>query len=170
MKVLGYLLPFGSVALLTVLAALPWGLPTEDRFFLPMLPVVAIHYWALRRHQALPEWSVFLAGLLLDIFTHGPLGYWPLVYLGAYTLGVMQETAGRKSQLLRLALFAVSLALVAGSCWAIASIYFFELVDWRPYARGAGLAAAGALLIVPILHYLDTPEGSLEHTPLTRGG
>lgn len=170
MKIFHYSLPFFSVAVLTVLAALPWGLPTEDRFFLPMLPAVAIHYWALRRHGALPEWSVFVAGLLLDIFTHGPLGYWPLVYLAAYTLGVVEATAGRKWQVLRLALFAASLALIAAFGWAVASIYFFELADWRPYVRGVGLAAAAAVLIVPLLHYLDAPETARDGPPLMRGG
>lgn len=170
MKIVRYSLPFGSVAILTVLAALPWGLPTEDRFFLPMLPVVAIHCWALRRHEALPEWSVFLAGLLLDIFTHGPLGYWPLVYLAAYTLGVVTATAGRKGQLLRLILFAVSLTLIAAFGWAVASIYFFELADWRPYVTGVGLAAAAAVVIVPLLHYLDAPEAVPDTPPLMRGG
>lgn len=169
MKVVRYSLPFFSVALLTVLAALPWGLPTEDRFFLPMLPIVAIHYWALRRHEALPEWSVFVAGLLLDIFTHGPLGYWPLVYLAAYTLGVVEATAGRKGQILRLVLFGTSLVLIAAFGWAVASVYFFELADWRPYVRGAALAAAAAVLIVPLLHYLDAPDTGREGQPLTRG-
>lgn len=170
MKLFANILPFGSVAVLTVLAALPWGLPTGDRFFLPMLPVVAIHYWALRRHQALPEWSVFLAGLLLDVFTHGPLGYWPLIYLSAYTLGVLEETAGRKSQVLRLVLFSASLALVATLGWAVASLFFFEVADWRPYARGAGLAALGAIIIVPLLHLLDMPEKPMDGEPLKRGG
>lgn len=170
MKVVSLALPFASVAVLTVLAALPWGLPTEERFFLPLLPIVAIHYWALRRHQALPEWAVFLAGLLLDIFTHGPLGYWPLVYLAAYMLGVLQETAGRKSKILRLVLFAGSIVLIAALGWAVASIYFFEIVDWRPYARGAALAAAAAIVIVPLLHFLDAPATQREGQPLTRGG
>lgn len=169
MKVVAYVVPFASVVILAVLAALPWGLPTEDRFFLPLLPVVAIHYWALRRREALPEWSVFCAGLLLDVFTHGPLGYWALVYLAAFTFGVLGEAAGRKSQLLRLALFAVSLAVIAALAWAIASIYFFEFADWRPYARGAGLAALAAILIVPLLHLLDAPQPQRSDTALTRG-
>lgn len=40
--------PIGSVAVLALIAALPLGVPAEDRFFLPLLPVVAIHYWTLR--------------------------------------------------------------------------------------------------------------------------
>jgi len=169
MKPLQYLTPFVSTVALTVLAALPWGLPTEDRFFLPLLPVVSIHYWALRRTAAMPEWLVFLVGLLLDIFTHGPLGYWPLIYLWAYFLGVAGEPLGRKSQLMRLVYFAGSLLAVAVLAWAVASLYFFEAADWRPYAQGAALAAAAAVLIVPILHFLDTPWGERPQPQLTRG-
>jgi rod shape-determining protein MreD len=98
------------------------------------------------------------------------LGYWPLVYLSAYMLGVIQETAGRKSQLLRLGLFAASLAIVAALCWIIASLFFLEVADWRPYARGAGLAALAAIVIVPLLHLLDTAETSMDGLPLQRGG
>ena len=170
MRLTGYVVPFLSVALLTVLAALPWGLPTQERFFLPMLPVVAIHYWALRKPGALPEWSVFLAGLLLDVFTHGPLGYWPLIYLFAYLLGVLGQTAGSKHQVIRLILFAASLACVAALGWAVASIYFLEFADWRPYVRGAALSLAAATVIVPVLHLLDAPALRREDTSLVRGG
>ena len=59
--------PFSVVAL-TVLSALPWGVAAESRFVLPLLPVVAIHYWVLREHaQMVPEWFVFACGLLLDV-------------------------------------------------------------------------------------------------------
>ncbi|MEQ1719057.1 MAG: hypothetical protein ABL907_24235 [Hyphomicrobium sp.] len=170
MKPLSYIGPFLSIAMLTVLAALPWGLPTEDRFFLPMLPVVAIHYWALRRPEFLPEWFVFLSGLLLDIFTHGPLGYWPLVYLAAYTLGIAGGEAGAKGIWMRLALFAVSLGVVAVAGWAVASVYFLEFADWGPYVRGAWLAAGAAFVIMPLLHFIDTTPAVRDLQPLTRGG
>ncbi len=160
---------FVSIAVLTVLAGLPWGLPTEDRFFLPLLPVVAIHFWALRRPERLPEWFVFLAGFLLDVVTHGPLGYWPLVYLMAYALGVLGAEAGRASVFARLALFAVSLVVVTVLSWAIASVYYLEPLDWIPYGRGAAFAALSALVVVPILHLLDVPSGEREVSQLTRG-
>ena len=170
MKALSYVVPILSIAVLTVIAALPWGLPTEERFFLPMLPVVAIHYWALRRPQAVPEWAIFMAGLLLDVFTHGPLGYWPLIYLAAYALGVLGQDSGRRGKLVRLANFAAALAAVAALGWAVASLYFLEFADWQPSVRGAGLAALAAIIIVPILHILDAPYGPREDMSLTRGG
>ena len=161
---------FISIAVLTLLAALPWGLPTEDRFFLPLLPVVAVHYWALRRPELLPEWFVFLAGLVLDVFTHGPLGYWPLVYLMAYALGVLGSEAGRASVYVRLGLFAVSLFVVTVLSWGIASVYYLEMLDWVPYARGAAFAALAALVVIPILHLIDVPSGDRDGVQLTRGG
>ncbi len=54
--------------------------------------------------------------------------------------------------------------------WAVASLYFVEFADWRPYVRGAGWAALGAIVIVPILHVLDAPYGPREDLSLTRGG
>jgi hypothetical protein len=71
---------------------------------------------------------------------------------------------------MRLALFAVSLVLVAAAAWTVASIYFLEFADWRPYVRGAWLAAAAALVIVPVLHLFDTPLAARDDAPLTRGG
>lgn len=170
MKALSLFFPFLSLSVLTVLAALPWGLPTEDRFFLPLLPVIAIHYFALRRPEALPEWSVFLSGLLLDVFTHGPLGYWPLVYLATYTLGVLGRELGKSSQFVRIALFGGSLVAVAVLCWAVASVYFLEFADWRPYVRGAVLAGIAALGILPLLHVFAAPAPAREETALRRGG
>lgn len=170
MKALSIFFPFLSLCGLTVLAALPWGLPTEDRFFLPLLPVIAIHYFALRRPEALPEWSVFLSGLLLDVFTHGPLGYWPLVYLAAYTLGVLGRETGKSSQAVRIALFGGSLVTVAALCWAVASVYFLEFADWRPYVRGAALAALATLVIMPLLHVFAAPAAARDDASLRRGG
>ena len=168
MKPLRYIAPVMSIGLLTVLAALPWGLPSQDRFFLPLLPVIAIHYWALRRPDALPEWAVFLAGLLLDIFTHGPLGYWPVVYLATYILGAAAVEQGRKSRIVRLAAFFVSLTRVTVLSWVLASAYYLELSDWHPYGRGALLAAASAFLIVPIISLFDMPAAERDAGSLTR--
>ena len=170
MRALAYLVPLTSITVLTVIAALPWGLPTEERFFLPMLPVVAIHYWASRRPDAVPEWAIFIVGLLLDVFTHGPLGYWVLIYLTAYALGVLGQDIVRRGRLQRLASFLLTLALVAGVGWAVASAYFLELADWQPYARGASFAAIAAIVIIPILHLFNASNGPREDMTLTRGG
>ena len=166
---LRHLAPMGSIAVLTLLAVLPWGLPAEDRFFLPLLPVIAIHYWALRHDAVIPEWFVFLAGLVLDTLTNGPLGYWSLIYLIAYSVAVISAPLASRGQGVRMALFAVALLIVAGAAWVISSIYFLEAVDWRPYLTGAAFAGVGALLIVPILHALNVADGERANPSLVRG-
>ncbi len=55
MRILARLGPTLPVLALVLVAALPWGLPPEGRFFLPLIPFVAVHYWALRHPAALPD-------------------------------------------------------------------------------------------------------------------
>ena len=169
MHPLKYIAPVASIAVLALIAALPWGLPSEDRFFLPLLPVIAIHYWSLRYPAMIPEWFVFVTGLGLDILTHGPLGYWALIYLAAHSIAVLSEPFGRSGQVARVALFVPSLLAVAALAWAVSSVYFFEWADWRPFALGAGLAAIGGLLIIPVLHVLAGAPPGRANASLARG-
>lgn len=165
-----YIAPFASLAILTLVAALPWGLPPEDRFFLPLLPVVAIHYWSLRHGVLIPEWGVFLAGLTLDVLTHGPLGYWSLIYLVAHTLAILSAPYAAHGPGARLFLFAVALSIVTFVAWIVSSVYFLEPADWRPYAFGAGLAGLAALVLVPLLRAVDVQQGTRGNALLVRGG
>jgi rod shape-determining protein MreD len=163
--------PIGSVAALALIAALPLGVPAEDRFFLPLLPVVAIHYWTLRHDAWLPEWVVFLAGLTVDILTHGPLGYWALIYLLAHLIATLSARLHVEGTLARLVLLGFAIALVTFVGWAVASIYFFDFMDAVPYVTGALLASLCALLIVlPILRVLDGAVEPSRSIRLTRGG
>ena len=142
-----------SVAVLTILSALPWGVPAEYRFVLPLLPVVAIHYWVLRGHAAVvPEWFVFLCGLLLDVLTNGPLGFWSMIYLFAFGLATLSRPWANEGVFGRWLLLLAALAILSMSAWIISSIYAVEIVDWAPFVRGALAAGLAhpflALLLV----------------------
>lgn len=165
-----FVAPIGSVAVLTLIAALPWGVPAADRFFLPLLPVVAVHYWALRHDAWLPEWAVFIAGLTLDVLTHGPLGYWALIYLLVHLTATLSSRLAVEGTLGRLMLLGFAIVLVTVVAWAVASLYFFEPLDWVPYATGAGLASLCALFIVlPMLRVLEGAVDPSRNVTLTRG-
>jgi rod shape-determining protein MreD len=114
--------PIGSVAVLTLIAALPLGIPAGDRFFLPLLPVIAIHYWTLRHDAWLPEWVVFLAGLTLDILTHGPVGYWAFIYLLAHLTATLSARLHLESSLDRLLLLGLAIVVITFAAWLTASI------------------------------------------------
>jgi rod shape-determining protein MreD len=170
MNVSRLIAPIGSVALLTLIAALPLGVPAGDRFFLPLLPVVAIHYWTLRHDAWLPEWVVFVAGLALDILTHGPVGYWAFIYLFAHLIATLGSRTHPETTLARLLLLGIAIAMVTAVAYAVASIYFFEVLDWTPYVTGAVLASLCAILIIlPILRILDGVAEPGRNIRLTRG-
>lgn len=132
--------PSISVVLATMLAALPWGLSEQTRFLLPLLPFAAIHIWAMRRPQTIAEPLVFACGLALDVLSHGPLGFWSLVYLAglAVTRLVPVPTGGALvSSWLH---FGATLALLALLQWLLAMAFFVGSVDARPFLIGALLA------------------------------
>ncbi len=163
------LAPVASVALLTIAAILPWGLPVEDRFVLPLLPIVAITYWTLDRDAWLPEWVVFLAGLMLDVLTQGPLGYWALVYLVTYVVAVFASRLRCETNVRKLAIFAGVILAVTVFAWLAASVYFLEMLDLAPYARGAASALLAACLVTLAFGVLGTASEPGRAVRLRRG-
>jgi len=161
--------PVVWVVVLTLLAALPWGMGADTRFFLPLLPIVAIVHWSLVRPDLMPVGVAFLTGLSLDVLTHGPLGFWSLMHVLGHVLAVAvrRRGAGLLVRMLLVAFVTAALTLVA---WAIASVYFVSLAAWRPLVTAAGIV----LLVYPLLCLLFAPidgwiskRGSLR---LERGG
>jgi rod shape-determining protein MreD len=174
MHVLRTMVPLASVALLTLVAALPVGWPTNLRLFMPLLPYTAIHYWAVRRPSLMPEWGVFLAGLATDVVTHGPLGFWSLMFL----VGVVAVDATRDlpdwGALGRWGQFCCTLLLLGVCQWLVASIYFVELVDWKPMLLAVGFAAVSypviGFALRPLLRLWSRPEHSGASRASPRGG
>jgi rod shape-determining protein MreD len=162
-------MPVASIAVLTLVAALPWDLSTEDRFVLPLLPIVAIYYWTLDHEAWLPEWVIFLAGITLDILTQGPLGYWALVYLFAYVVAIFTSRFNVGSLFGRIALLAGAIAIVTGFAWLVASFYFLDMLDPAPYARGTIFAVLSALLITSALGIFSAVSKPIRAVRLTRG-
>lgn len=168
-KLSDYLAPVSSIALLTLLAALPLSLPTDIRFFLPLLPVIAIHYWTLRHDSLLPEWLVFLFGLALDILTDGPLGYWSFIYLTTYLIALFSQPTNEQGRVARLAALLAALFAIALVAWLVASACNLALVDWKPFAIGAGLAAMCTVILLPMLRIVSGDDSSPPNANLSRG-
>lgn len=136
-----------SVLCAALLAALPLGIGSGDRFVLPQVVYLTIHFWTLRYPVVLPEWVTFAAGLMLDVLTGGPLGFWALVYLIGHAIARQQSAWADRGRLMRWALLAAAVIAVTLLQWGLASLYFLDWADWRPVARG-GLAA---ILLYPIV-------------------
>ena len=150
MRILNSAVPAVTILLVTVLAALPWGIGPEHRFFLPHLSYLAIHYWTLRYPERVPEWAVFASGLTLDVMTSGPLGYWSLVFLIGYVIAVLQSPWAGGGKATRWGLVISALVMLGTIEWGLASLYYFEWADWRPYA----MAAFGIGLAYPLIAFM----------------
>ncbi len=124
--------------LAVVIAAVPWVLPAEASFILPLLLIIVVFALTLQRKRQLPGVSVFAAGVLMDILTAGPLGYWAALFLLTYTIAVQYRLRAARWNFSTLWLvFSVTAIVAAAAGWVLASVYFVQIIDWRPMMIGA---------------------------------
>lgn len=129
--------------LAVVVAAVPWALPSRASFILPLLLIIIVYVLTLRRHAVLPGLSVFTAGLLMDILTAGPLGYWAIIFLLTHTLAsLFSKRAARPGFGMLWLVFAATAVAASLSGWALASLYFVRMIDWQPMLIGGAVAVA----------------------------
>jgi len=166
------ILPALTVLAVTFASAMPWGvqLPPGFRILLPLVPYIFIHIWVVNRPRLMPEWLVFLIGLLVDVLSHGPLGYWALIYLVGFVGATLTRDAARRSALSAAAAFAATLCVLGIVQWTVMSGYLLQRADWRPIALATaaaiGLYPLVALVLAPLLRIGLRPE----NPTLTRGG
>lgn len=165
----GRLIPAMSVCILAVLAVLPWGLPADARFVLPFLPVIALHTWSSQHADRLSAWVPFAAGIVVDVLTNGPLGYWPLIYLSAMMLGVDAQQMPGTGRAARWALFVAALAVLVIAAWGVASLYDLEFSDWRPFAWALWIGALSYPPLAFVLRALDPEPLRASNDRLVRG-
>jgi rod shape-determining protein MreD len=166
---LAELMPALSVVALTLVAALPWGVPPPIFFFLPLLPFMAIHFWTVRRAELMPEWLVFASGLCTDVLTNGPLGFWSFIYLVGHVAALFLPLVldwGTVGRWLHFATIMIGSVLLQ---WLTASLFFMNMVDSQAMMRSALVA----VLAYPLLGLLFKPLNTLwlrpDNSSLVRG-
>ena len=153
MNLIRAMLPSLALMVLMVLCIYPWGLATQARNMLPLVPLAAIIAMNLRLARAVPEWMAFCVGFVLDAMSGGPLGFWALVSLGACVLAD-QLAPNRGAALVGgWALGVVSLAALSVLQWVLVSLYTFALTPVAPLMRATAVAA----LVFPLVDVLLSP-------------
>ena len=126
------LAPFATTVLLVVLNAIPLPLP-DYRAIVPLVPLMAVFYWALYRPDLMPAAGVFLIGVLDDVLTGAPLGLNALIFLAV--LGFVRRNrrllAGRTFPFVWGA-FAIIVLAVGAANWLIATFLFGANVRSEP--------------------------------------
>lgn len=144
-------------------AAVPWVLPAAAGFILPLLLIIFVFLLTIQRKQALPAVSVFAAGLLMDVLTAGPLGYWAIIFLLTHTLANFYAKRAGNPRFAKLwVAFAMTALTISLFGWILASLYFLRLIDWQPMLIGGAVAVALFPVVVwPFRHSLGLVQFSM---------
>ncbi len=137
------LMPLGIAVFVVFVSFLPLG--TSDNFLTlgPQFVLCVVYYWGLRAPHLLPPVAVFVLGLAIDLFSAGPLGFWGLVYLSTYALGLgLRDRLKHRGFLLQWLAFAGAAGLGAGLAWAMGSAYFAALLPPSPLAVSWAITVA----------------------------
>jgi rod shape-determining protein MreD len=154
------ILPALSVLFAVVATAVPWGLPADATFILPLVVVMMVFCWRAFPGVTLSPIVAVLLGLLTDIMSGGPLGFWALLVLIGSSAGSYARSFGAGRQMGPLWLIWTALAPgLALFGWLLASAFFLRWVDWWPIAVGA--AASVVLFPVVLKGLLWIERGSL---------
>lgn len=149
--------PLLTVVAFAVLSALPWGGDETFRSVLPMTPLAAIHFWSVRRPHLMPAVGVFLLGLLLDLLSQGPIGFYTLL---ALIVGLISsQMAGLPSfrtRLGRALLALLVLSCAEGFAWGLASLYVYAMQPIKPYVTAFLILSIGYPLMAVIFNFVDS--------------
>jgi rod shape-determining protein MreD len=147
-------LPAITALIAALFAILPFGAGDTVRAGLSFAPLMVIHYWSARRPQLLPVPLIFALGLVVDVLTHGPLGFWALMALAAAAAahGEIAMT-GQSTATGRAAVYAITMVMLAALSFGIASGYSGQLIDGQPML----LAALAAIVLYPVMAALLMP-------------
>ncbi len=142
------IMPSTILLVAVVIAAVPWALPDSAIFILPLLLIILVFVLTVQRGHELPALSVFAGGLIMDVLTAGPLGYWAAIFLLTYTLAGLyrRRTKPRDFGGIWIA-FAGTAVAASVSGWGLASLYFVRVIDWQPML----IASVTAIALFPLV-------------------
>jgi rod shape-determining protein MreD len=123
------LTPFLLTLALVILNVVPLEIPGLSRVA-PLMPLIAVYYWAVYKSELLPAYSVFIIGLLQDIFSGAPIGIYTIVFLMVYGVVIWQHRFlfGKSFSIIWLGFSIVS----AGAfllTWVLISLWNLKFLD-----------------------------------------
>jgi rod shape-determining protein MreD len=140
--------PAVSVFLAVLATAVPWGLPADATFAPPLIVMTMIFCWRALPGTVFPSYLALLLGLLTDMLSGGPLGFWAMMALIAANAGGRAPSPGDAQARNRLWLFWGCVAAAIGLlAWLLGSLYVVQFIDAWPIAFGVGVS----ILLFPVV-------------------
>jgi rod shape-determining protein MreD len=157
---LSIMVPVATLVLATLISVLPWGIGSDVRYLLPVVPFLVAYFWSRHEGSRIPSVLVFAAGLTVDVLTAGPLGFWPLLYLTGLALAdLVERLAGRLRGLAEWLALGIVLEVLAVLAWLVLSAYSGGPAEIRPFVLAAGVVF---LAWPPLALVLGGLSGGLE--------
>ncbi len=169
LRIVSMIVPLLLLAVVTIAVTLPWGLPDNARYILPMLPLAVIHYWTLRHPGSIADWMAFASGLTVDLLTNGPLGFWALVYLLGFATAVVARPWADTGALGRWVVFAFSMIVVTIAAWFVLSVYTLSWPNILPLLKAWCAVTLGYPVFAGVMRVLDISRAVGQNTRLERG-
>ena len=159
------IVPALSVLLAVLSTSLPLGLPANETFILPFIMLTMVFVWRALRAE-MPSYVAMLLGLLTDITTGGPLGYWGLMaLLAASAGGEARPIAARQNLYVLWLVWLPCVALLATFGWLLSSLYFFRWIDHWPFVIGASASFTLFPGVLYVLRRLRNVGGARRNVP-----
>lgn len=143
-------LPFLIGVICVLLSFVPFGM-VFGTGAAPAFGLMAVYYWGVTRPEVFPPYAVFAIGVLFDLLSAGPIGLWSLVYVLTYGVTLTQRMlfVGRGFGVFWMGFAAA--AVVAGAlAWAVASLYYYQLLSPGPVAMQLAVTVAFFPLFAPL--------------------
>ncbi len=164
---LGWCMPMLLGLSIVVASLLPLGGDGIGLTLGPHFLFSIIYLCAMGPSARLPAAGVFALGLLLDLFSAGPIGFWALVCLIAQALSflIARVLASRRA-VLRWTGFCAVDAAVSGFAWALASLYFGAWISPVGLATGA---MAACIAFPAIAWMAERLQGTVRSRAVAKG-
>lgn len=124
--------PFLLTLVLLVICVLPTGLPHAGAV-MPMLPLIAVYFWAAFRPELVPMPVSFVIGLLYDGMTGMPFGLSAAVFVAVHWLvtGHRRFIIGKSFGVVWLG-FVIVAFLASILYWILASVFYLSWYTFQP--------------------------------------
>lgn len=166
--VAGFVTALISTLVIAIAGTLPWGLPEPLTFVAPMITIAAVFYWSWVDRRWMPVWLAFSIGLLTDLLSQGPFGYWSLLFVIGHTAAVlMVSRTGLQNWFFGFLTFGATTVLLIAIGWAVASLYFLQAHDWQAILMSGAVAFCSypfvSLLLSWMARALSAHNGRMHH-------
>ena len=133
---------------LIAIAHLPLGAQADTSFIIPSIISALIFIWSIYEPDNVKPWMIFTLGLVADVISSGPIGFWSLYYLSfqaiAFWFGRNPTNSGL---LLNWIGYLIASVIVTFLGWLVTTLYTMQSADWHPMLVGAGVVSMGFPLI-----------------------